>query len=137
MTDVFSARKRSEIMSRVRGTENKATELRLVAIFRANRITGWRRRSRVFGKPDFVFPKEKVAVFVDGCFWHCCPRHGTLPKTNRDFWQQKLERNRQRDRLVNRTLKKQGWALMRLWQHELKAPEHIVRRVARILRPSN
>jgi len=134
MADVFSARKRSEIMSRVRGSGNKATELRLIAIFRANRIRGWRRRSRIFGKPDFVFPKEKIAVFVDGCFWHGCPRHGSMPQTNQDFWQQKLKRNRQRDLLVNKTLKKQGWTLLRLWQHELRTPEHVVRRVARVLR---
>ncbi|WP_456763053.1 very short patch repair endonuclease [Bradyrhizobium sp. USDA 4011] len=122
-------------MSRVRGSGNKATELRLIAIFRANRIRGWRRRSRIFGKPDFVFPKEKIAVFVDGCFWHGCPRHGSMPQTNQDFWQQKLKRNRQRDLLVNKTLKKQGWTLLRFWQHELRTPENVVRRVARVLRP--
>ncbi|WP_409997810.1 very short patch repair endonuclease [Bradyrhizobium sp. SZCCHNR31031] len=121
-------------MSRVKGAGNKATELRLITIFRTSGITGWRRRSRAFGKPDFVFPKEKVAVFVDGCFWHGCPHHGSIPMANRDFWQQKLRRNRQRDLLVNRTLKKQGWTLVRLWQHELRAPECVVRRVARVLR---
>lgn len=134
MTDVFTKRKRSEIMSLVRGTGNRATELRLAAIFRANGITGWRRRSRIFGKPDFVFPKMKIAVFVDGCFWHSCPVHGTVPLTNREFWHRKLIRNRQRDQLVSRTLKERGWTPLRVWQHELREPDRVVHRICRMIR---
>ena len=73
MPDVFTKAKRSEVMSRIRGTGNKDTELALIILFRLHRIKGWRRHQPVFGKPDFVFPAVKVAVFVDGCFWHCCP----------------------------------------------------------------
>lgn len=73
MADVFSKRKRSEVMSLIRGSGNKGTELALVQIFRAHRITGWRRHQAMFGKPDFVFAKIRLAVFVDGCFWHYCP----------------------------------------------------------------
>jgi len=76
MTDVFTEAKRSEVMSRIRAHGNRGTELALIALFRASGLTGWRRRQPVFGKPDFVFRGSKVAVFVDGCFWHGCPKHG-------------------------------------------------------------
>ncbi len=100
MPDVFTKAKRSEVMSRIRGHGNKATELALLRLFRAHRITGWRRRQLVFGKPDFVFPKLKLAIFVDGCFWHGCPRHATQPKHNAAFWRKKFATNQARDRLV-------------------------------------
>ena len=74
MADVHTPEKRSFNMSRVRCRGNKTTELVFVAILKSERITGWRRRYRIFGRPDFVFPKERIAVFVDGCFWHGCPR---------------------------------------------------------------
>lgn len=119
MTDVFSKDKRSEIMSRVRGSGNKATELTLIDAFRQHDLTGWRRRAKVFGKPDFVFPEERVAVFVDGCFWHGCPQHCTAPASNSEFWDKKLARNKSRDRVVTRTLRERGWKVIRIWQHAL------------------
>lgn len=79
MPDIFTKAKRSAVMSRIRSHGNKATELRLVGIFGAHKLTGWRRHQPVFGKPDFIFPKLRVAVFVDGCFWHSCPKHSTKP----------------------------------------------------------
>src|ERR1700741_2623028 len=105
MTDVFSIRKRSAIMARVLGAGNKRTEVALIAVFRRHGITGWRRRSPLFGRPDFVFPQHRLAVFVDGCFWHSCPRHGSRPASNAVFWSGKLARNRARDLLVNKTLR--------------------------------
>jgi DNA mismatch endonuclease, patch repair protein len=120
MADVFTKRKRSDIMSRVRGRGNKATELAMVALLRRHRIAGWRRHARMFGNPDFVFPKHRLAVFVDGCFWHGCPKHATQPASNRAFWREKLARNKARDRLVTRTLEQRGWFVLRVWQHELK-----------------
>jgi DNA mismatch endonuclease (patch repair protein) len=131
MTDVFSKRKRSEIMSRVKGRGNEATEARLVHIFREHAISGWRRSYPVFGNPDFVFPESRLCVFVDGCFWHGCKRHGSQPTSNRAFWRRKLARNKSRDRVVNRTLRTLGWRVVRIWQHELLDPEAIVRRVIR------
>ena len=107
-------------MARIRGSGNKATELRLMAIFKAHGITGWRRKAAVFGKPDFVFPKQKLAVFVDGCFWHGCPIHATQPKTNAKFWRTKIARNQARDVLVTRTLRRDGWRVLRVWEHELR-----------------
>ncbi len=129
MADVFSKRKRSDIMSRVKGKGNAATEIKLMRAFREHGINGWRRHYRLFGSPDFVFPKKRLAIFVDGCFWHRCPKHGSLPTSNRAFWQKKFERNTARDRLVNRTLRTRGWRVIRVWQHEFKDPTRIMTRV--------
>lgn len=121
MADVFSKAKRSEIMARVRGKGNRATEERLVKLFRENGIKGWRRNYPLFGKPDFVFPEQKVAIFVDGEFWHGHPTRGSIPETNADFWIEKIEKNKKRDREVNRELRSKEWTVVRIWQHELKA----------------
>lgn len=118
--DRVSAKIRSRMMSRIRGRGNKETEEALAKLLRQHRIKGWRRHQPVFGKPDFIFQKSRLAVFVDGCFWHGCPKHGTKPKSNRPYWRQKLSRNRSRDRLVNQTLRQTGWRVFRIWQHELK-----------------
>src|ERR1700685_4217012 len=91
--DVFTKAKRSEVMSRIRARGNKDTELALARIFRRHGITGWRRNRRAFGKPDFVFKEFRTAVFVDGCFWHSCPKHSTSPRGNREYWRNKLFRN--------------------------------------------
>ncbi|MEK6288035.1 MAG: very short patch repair endonuclease [Acidobacteriota bacterium] len=133
MADVFDAEKRSEIMSRVKSRGNLSTEVRLLNIFRERRISGWRRHFALLGNPDFVFPKQRLAVFVDGCFWHGCRSHGTIPATNSAFWREKLTRNRNRDRFVNRELKRRGWQILRVWQHELRDPKKVTRRVVRCL----
>ena len=154
MPDVFTKARRSEVMSLIRSHGNKATELRLAAIFRAQGLTGWRRQmvvnarvatvnrskvERVKVRPDFVFRRERLAVFVDGCFWHGCPEHGTRPKGNRKFWDMKIARNQERDRRVTRILRKSGWRVLRVWEHELtvrRGPQ-LLRRLRRwILRQS-
>ena len=84
-------------------------------------------------RPDFVFPKLRLAVFVDGCFWHGCPLHETKPKQNAAFWQKKFSKNKVRDRLVTRTLRQNGWRVLRLWEHEL-APKRETRLMGRIRR---
>ena len=136
MTDVFTKTKRSEVMSRIRGRGNKDTEMALAKLFRAHRITGWRRNLPVFGKPDFVFLKLRLAIFVDGCFWHCCPLHATKPKSNAAFWRNKLATNQTRDRLVTSTLKSAGWQVLRIWEHELlaKGTSQVVLRVRKSIR---
>jgi DNA mismatch endonuclease (patch repair protein) len=136
MADVFNKEKRSSVMTRIRGKGNRDTELALIRVLRSNQITGWRRNQRVFGKPDFVFPRAKLVVFVDGCFWHQCPRHSKVPASNADFWLRKLERNKKRDRLVNRVLKKDGWRVIRIWEHELSRKHEVVvaRRIQRAIR---
>ncbi len=122
-------------MSRIRSRGNKDTEIALAKFFRRNQIRGWRRNQKIFGKPDFVFPKLKLAVFVDGCFWHGCPKHATQPKNNGAFWRKKFARNQARDRLVNRTLRRAGWRVLRIWGHELarKNEPCLVRRLRRAL----
>jgi len=121
MADVFTEAKRSDVMSRIRAGGNRDTELRMIALFRASQITGWRRNSNVFGKPDFVFSKQRVAVFVDGCFWHRHPncKFSYTPKSRTEFWLPKFERNVARDRLVTRTLRKAGWRVVRIWECQL------------------
>lgn len=133
MADVFTKAKRSAVMSLIRSRGNRATELRLIALMREHGITGWRRNAPVFGKPDFVFRHERVAVFVDGCFWHGCPRHATKPANNRAFWQAKLARNAERDREVTRELRKAGWRVVRVWECALTRARR-TRTAARIAR---
>ena len=116
MADVFTKAKRSEDMSLICSLDNRATELRLIALSRKHGITCWRRNARVFGKPNFVFRAATLAVFVDGCFWHGCPRHATKPATRAAWWEAKLARNAQRDRDVTRTLRKAGWRVLRVWE---------------------
>jgi len=136
MVDMLSRAQRSYVMSRVKGRGNEATELRLIAIFRQFGIWGWRRRAKVFGNPDFIFPEAHLAVFVDGCFWHSCPIHGEVPASNRGFWLRKLARNRERDRLVMRNLRSYGWHVIRIWQHELRNRPRVARRILRCLESS-
>jgi DNA mismatch endonuclease (patch repair protein) len=135
MADVFTKAKRSEVMSRIRGRGNKDTELALAKLLRRHHITGWRRNQPVYGKPDFVFPKLKLAVFVDGCFWHGCPKHVTNPKNNRVFRRRKFSANRKRDLLVSQTLRRTGWRVLRVWEHELagKSEARLMRRIQRVL----
>jgi DNA mismatch endonuclease (patch repair protein) len=106
-------------MSRIRGRENKETEMALIKLLRAHGITGWRRHLPLFGRPDFIFRKERVAIFVDGCFWHGCPKHSATPANNRLFWETKLSGNKRRDRLVTRTLRADGLRVLRIWEHEI------------------
>jgi len=132
--DIWSNTKRSEIMSLIRGKGNKATEQKLLVLLRREKIPGWRRHLQLPGKPDFAFPKNKVAVFVDGCFWHGCPKCYTRPKTNREFWDKKRADNMARDRRVNRQLRQQGWQIIRIWQHSLrKSPNTCISRIRRAI----
>lgn len=134
MADVFTAEKRSAVIALIRSHGNKATELRLIALFRAHCITGWRRNAKIYGKPDFVFRRERVAVFVDGCFWHVYLRHATMPANNRAFWKAKLMRNAQRDHEVTRALRASGRRVLRVWECALTPTRGA--RIARFLDPA-
>ncbi len=129
MADVFSKSKRSEVMAKIRGRGNKDTEIFLLKLLRRNQITGWRRNESVFGKPDFVFRKQKIAVFVDGCFWHGCPKCYREPKSNKPFWRNKIARNRERDLEVNRFLRSHGWKVLRFWECGLRGEKLIVKKL--------
>jgi DNA mismatch endonuclease (patch repair protein) len=134
MADIWSKQKRSEVMSLIRSRGNKATELRLIGIFREYGITGWRRNQPLLGKPDFTFRRERVVVFVDGCFWHGCPRCYKRPSSNQKFWDTKVANNRKRDSLVGRELRRLGWRVVRVWQHQLVSPARVAGRVMRALK---
>lgn len=133
MADVFDKAKRSAVMSAIRSRGNKDTEERLVSIFRAAKLRGWRRNSKLMGKPDFVFREVRVALFVDGCFWHGCPIHGRNPSSNVEYWTAKLKRNEERDRRVSRFLRRAGWSVVRVWEHELLEPRVITRKIRRAI----
>lgn len=120
MADTFTKEQRSQIMRQVKGSRNKSTELKLIQFFKDNSIKGWRRNYNLFGRPDFVFPQTKEAVFVDGCFWHGHNCRNTKPKDNKEYWQQKIYRNKKRDRTVNKTLAANGWTVIRIWECQLK-----------------
>src|SRR5271155_146484 len=113
MADVFTRQKRSKVMARIRSCGNKDTELKLVTMFREHRCTGWRRGWPLLGRPDFVFARLRLSVFVDGCFWHGCRLHGRVPTSNRQYWFNKLIRNKTRDRKVTRKLRRSGWRVLR------------------------
>lgn len=134
MADVFTKTKRSEVMSRIRGSGNKGTEIALAKLFRKHGVTGWRRNQPLFGKPDFTFRRQRVVVFVDGCFWHGCPKHFNMPVNNRAFWKEKLFANKQRDQLVTKTLRKQRWQVIRVWEHELPTSGLLTARLNRIFK---
>ena len=157
MADVFTKAKRSEVMAQIRSRGNQDTELALAKLLRRHRVTGWRRHVqvriaergmrnresrtshsalRVFTvRPDFVFRTLRTVVFVDGCFWHGCPKHATRPQSNRVFWRRKLSSNKARDALVTRMLRKAGWRVLRVWEHELarKNQERLLNRIHRIM----
>jgi len=107
-------------MSLIRSRGNTDTELALVKLLRRFRITGWRRNQQLVGRPDFIFRRARVAVFVDGCFWHGCPKHSSHTVRSGAYWQKKLSTNQARDRVVTRSLRAQGWRVLRIWEHELK-----------------
>lgn len=133
MADVFSRPMRSRVMAAVHSRGNKLTEGNLAAILRRNGIRGWRRHLRLIGQPDFAFRRERVAVFVDGCFWHGCAKHLRIPASNRGYWRQKISRNQIRDRLVNRRLRTLGWRVVRIWEHDLSNEGRVVRRLMQAL----
>lgn len=112
---------RSRIMSAIRSKGNRTTELRLRAYLVRAGIRGWRINAQsLAGKPDFVFTTARVAVFIDGCFWHGCPRCLRRPESNRVYWENKIERNRANDKKATMALEKDGWTVLRFWEHELK-----------------
>ncbi len=132
--DVFSKKKRSEIMSKIRSKDTKIEIIFRKALWNE----GFRYRKNsvgYFGKPDMVLKKYKTVIFTDSCFWHNCPYHGYLPKSNLRYWRKKINRNKERDKEVDRHYKKIGWKVLRVWEHEIKKdPEKAVGKVVRFLK---
>ncbi|HUI07027.1 MAG TPA: very short patch repair endonuclease [Verrucomicrobiae bacterium] len=132
----FGRLSRSELMSRIRSSGNLTTEIRLARLLRKSHMAGWRRGLAIPGQPDFAWPVLKVAVFVDGCFWHGhdCDRN-LKPKRNARYWQEKIQRNVARDRRVSRRLKKNGWTVIRIWECMLtKSPTRCLNQIGTALR---
>jgi len=134
--DRISRKQRSKNMSAIRSKGNKTTEAELASLFRRNKIIGWRRHCRKnYGNPDFIFPKAELAVFADGCFWHGCKKHCIMPKSNREYWDKKIARNKARDRKVNAFYRAKGWKVLRIWEHEFgEQPTKLVRKIRSCLK---
>ena len=120
MSDVFTPQKRSEVMKAVKSRNAKTTELKMMQIFKELHIIGWRRTYPLIGKPDFVFPKKRIVLFVDGCFWHGHDCRNVTPSANADFWNAKRAYNKRHDKIVTETLVKKNWKVIRIWECELK-----------------
>jgi DNA mismatch endonuclease (patch repair protein) len=133
MADVVSKAVRSRIMARIRARET--------TIEREFRKKLWayglryRKNLKMMGTPDVAFVGKKVLVFLDSCFWHFCRYHCRVPKSNKGFWLRKLRRNKARDKITTRGLRRLGWTVLRFWEHELmKDPDKCVKRVVQATR---
>ena len=127
---------RSRAMAAVKGKHNRSTEIQFRMALVRHGVTGWVTHANLPGKPDIYFSEAKVAIFLDGCFWHGCERCGHVPKTNSLFWATKISRNRNRDRRNSRLVRKAGIRVIRIWEHSLNNPyqlQRILRRIRVIL----
>lgn len=121
MADQMSKQKRSALMAKVRSKGNRSTEIRVESALKKARIAGWSKHpKRIPGCPDFYFSRSKLSIFVDGCFWHACPKHGRLPTTNQQYWTVKIDSNRRRDNRTRSRLRASGFHVMRIWEHDLR-----------------
>jgi DNA mismatch endonuclease (patch repair protein) len=132
MADVMTPTQRSRCMSRIRGRNTKPEVSLRSALWR--RGLRFRTKTRLPGKPDIAFPTERVAVFVDGCFWHRCPEHQTRPANNAEFWDTKLSENVARDRRTDAILEADAWTVLRVWEHEVDRDlDDVTRRVCELV----
>jgi DNA mismatch endonuclease, patch repair protein len=121
MTDWLSREQRSRNMASIKSKGNRTTERAFLQVLREAQISGWRRHLNLPGKPDFVFRSKLLAVFIDGCFWHGCPKCYRMPEDNRPYWKEKILSNRRRDRRRTRELRSRNWRVLRVWEHSLKS----------------
>ncbi len=136
MPDCFSKEKRSQVMAQIKstGTQPETRLGALLAVWLPNEVI-LQSPKIVFGRPDFVLPSYQIAIFLDGCFFHGCPKHYREPKQNKDYWIAKIARNKKHDMLVTQTLKSEGWRVVRIWEHELRTPKMLGReRIRRRIR---
>jgi DNA mismatch endonuclease (patch repair protein) len=123
---------RSQAMAAVKGKHNRTTEIQFrMALVRAG-VDEWITHADLPGKPDIYFPKARLAIFLDGCFWHGCRRCGHIPKTNSLFWTTKINRNQNRDRRNSRLVRKEGIRVIRIWEHTLNDPSQLRRILHRV-----
>jgi len=115
-------------------SKNTGLEEQFIEILRRAGIRGFiRSPDDIPGKPDITFRSRKIAVFVDSCFWHGCPKHLRRPSTNRSYWQLKIDRNIERDRKIRAALRRTGWRVIRVWEHDMKRPAAAIRRISRAI----
>jgi len=114
--DKHTKEQRSYNMSRIPSVNTKI-ELVVKEMLKGSHL---RYQPKIYGKPDFGSKKKRIAVFIDGCFWHKCPKCYTEPKSNRKFWIPKIKRNAERDKIINRELRKQNYRVIRFWEHQIK-----------------
>jgi len=120
-------------MAKVRSQGNLSTEGVVESTMVNKGVLGWVKHPMgIQGKPDFYFPDQRLLIFVDGCFWHGCPKCGRIPKSQVAFWRGKIESNRRRDRVVRRRLREEGFGVIRIWEHEAKGARWIVRLQSRL-----
>lgn len=131
MVDTLTAQQRSYNMSRIRSRDTKP-ELLVREAFKRLRL---RYHPKMEGSPDFASKKHRIAVFIDGCFWHGCKKCYREPETNRKFWREKIRRNRKRDAEVTSRLVSGGWDVVRIWEHELGKGNDIRKRIMRKIGP--
>jgi DNA mismatch endonuclease (patch repair protein) len=127
---------RARIMASIRGTGNETTELAMARVLRQSRMSGWRRHLPLPGRPDFAWARQRVALFVDGCFWHGCPKCYRAPKHNRAFWRTKIQGNRARDKRVSAALRRRGWVVLRVWECQVASPKVLSKLQRALTKPS-
>ena len=132
MTDVLTKPQRSYNMSRIRAYNTKP-EISLKNLLKGAKLKDYLYQPKIIGNPDFASKKLKTVIFVDGCFWHKCPKCFVEPSTRKRFWINKINKNVERDVKVNRDLKKKGWKIIRVWEHEIKKnPQRVISKINRI-----
>jgi DNA mismatch endonuclease (patch repair protein) len=132
--DTISPAMRSRVMAQVRSQRNRSTEWRLRASLIRSGIRGWKLNPPdILGRPDFAFLEERLLLFVDGCYWHGCPKCYRRPSSNTDYWDAKVARNRARDVRIGAQLRHQGWRLLRVWEHQLTRTGAVIARIREAL----
>jgi len=134
--DRLAPKVRSRLMARIKSRNNRTTEIRLRMLLVQSGTSGWRMDGRLLpGRPDFIFPRAALVVFVDGCFWHGCPRCYRRPSSNTAYWDAKVARNRARDTSTVLRLRRAGWSTLRIMEHELSEPERVIAKIRKSLKP--
>lgn len=134
MVDVLTKKQRSYCMSRIK-SKNTLPEILLRNKLKKEGLKGYKMNCNLPGKPDIIYPDKNLAIFIDGCFWHKCPQCFKKPDKNSKFWNNKIKNNMERDNKVNNTLKKMGWSVIRIWEHEIKNnPKKCITKIKRRLK---
>ena len=133
MVDILTKEQRSYNMSRILA-KNTQPEISFRKLLSSSKVRGYRIHYKLIGKPDIAFPKYKIAVFIDGCFWHKCPKCFIEPATRKKFWMNKINSNLKRDKKVNSVLKKKGWKIIRFYEHQIRKKKDLNRCFVKLIK---